>query len=96
MNINTFFSETLKLGSNWRTSISGSLVVVCGTIALYPDLISFLPDTLESYVLGISKLVAVISGGAFAMNAKDKQVTGGNVPSTREAKRRVSLDEVKK
>lgn len=94
--MNKFFSETLGLGPNWRTTLWGGLALICGTISLKPDLISFLPDAIEGYIVGISNFVTFVSGGAFVMNVKDKQVTGGVRPASDEAKKRISLDRVRR
>lgn len=80
-------------GPNWRSSTSGILTVVGVSTAFAihtdPTLISFLPDGMETYVLGISKLVAVVSGIIFALSVKDSKVTGGTVASTLEAEERI-------
>lgn len=79
------------IGPNWRTSISGILAVTAGFVLTTPEAISFLPDVFVSWLELFSKIVIVIGGGAFAMYAKDKDVTGGSLPCTDEAKRRVGL-----
>ena len=83
-------------GPNWRSSTSGILTVICVSTAFAihtdPTLISFLPDGMETYVLGISKLVAVVSGIIFALSVKDSRVTGGTVASTIEAEKRIHGD----
>jgi len=79
-------------GPNWRSSSSGiaTVVAVCTAIAIHSDpaLVAFLPDGIENYVLGISKLVAVVSGIIFALTVKDAAVTGGTVAQTNEAEKR--------
>jgi hypothetical protein len=79
-------------GPNWRSSSSGivTVVAVCTAIAIHsdPTLVAFLPDQVELYILGISKLVAVVSGIIFALTVKDAAVTGGSVPQTNEAEKR--------
>ena len=81
-------------GQNWRSSTSGILTVVAvaTAVAIHADnsLVTFLPDGLETYVLGISKLIAVVSGIVFALTVKDANVTGGKIPQTKEAKKRVT------
>jgi len=81
-------------GPNWRSSTSGILTVVAvaTAVAIHSDnsLVAFLPDGVEAYVLGISKLVAVVSGIVFALTVKDANVTGGKVAQTKEAKKRVT------
>ncbi len=69
------------LGANWRTTLSGWIAVIASAIALNPDLVAFLPETMRSYIISIAGFLAVASGGAFATQAKDKHVTGGTVPN---------------
>lgn len=69
------------LGANWRTTLSGWVAVIASAIAINPSLVAFLPDTIRSYVTGLAGLLAVLSGGTFAAQAKDRQVTGGTVPN---------------
>jgi hypothetical protein len=80
-------------GPNWRSSSSGvtTVVAVCTAIAIHsdPSLVAFLPDSAEVYIVGISKLVAVVSGIVFALTVKDAKVTGGTVASTTEAEERI-------
>lgn len=83
------FLETF-FGPNWRTSFYGLVTVASGTIAVSPELVSFLPDSMEGYIVGLSKIIAIITGSAVFLNTKDKHVTGGIVPSTNEAKDRVN------
>jgi len=79
-------------GANWRSSSSGiaTVVAVCTAIAIHSDhsLVAFLPDVAEVYVIGISKLVAIVSGIVFAFTVKDSAVTGGTVAQTIEAEKR--------
>jgi hypothetical protein len=70
------------LGANWRTTLSGWIAVIASAIAINPSLVAFLPDAARSYVTGLAGIVAVLSGGTFATQAKDKQVTGGTVPNS--------------
>ena len=67
------------LGANWRTTLSGWIAVIASAFAINPGLIAFLPDAARNYVTGMAGIVAVLSGGTFATQAKDKRVTGGNV-----------------
>jgi len=80
-------------GPNWRSSTSGIITVVsvATAFAIHNDnsLVAFLPDHIENYVLGISKLVAVVAGIIFALSVKDSHVTGGDIPQTVEAKNRI-------
>lgn len=79
-------------GANWRSSSSGIATVVAVTTAIAihsdPTLVAFLPDQAEIYILGIAKLVAVVSGIIFALTVKDAAVTGGTVAQTNEAEKR--------
>lgn len=80
-------------GTNWRSSTSGVATVIAVTTAIAihsdPSLVAFLPDSAEVYIIGISKLVAVVSGIVFALTVKDAAVTGGTVASTAEAEERI-------
>lgn len=67
------------LGANWRTTLSGWIAVIASAIAINPNLVAFLPEAMRNYVTGFAGIIAVISGGTFASQAKDKCVTGGNV-----------------
>ena len=67
------------LGANWRTTLSGWIAVLASAIAINPSLVAFLPEAVRAYVTGFAGIIAVISGGTFAAQAKDKCVTGGNV-----------------
>ena len=69
------------LGANWRTTLSGWIAVIASAIAINPNLVAFLPDAARNYVTGLAGIVAVLSGGTFATQAKDKRVTGGNIPN---------------
>jgi len=69
------------LGANWRTTLSGWIAVIASAIALNPDLVAFLPESVRGYIVSIAGFLAVASGGAFAAQAKDKNVTGGSVPN---------------
>jgi len=60
----------------------GFITLVAGAVSLKPELVAFLPDSIEGYIKGIFGLIAFISGGAFALKVKDKDVTGGSVQQT--------------
>jgi hypothetical protein len=85
-------------GPNWRSSSSGIATVVAVTTAIAihsdPSLVAFLPDIAEVYIIGISKLVAVVSGIVFALTVKDAAVTGGTVAQTSEAKDRTNGENI--
>ena len=80
-------------GPNWRSSTSGIATVIAVTTAIAihsdPSLVAFLPDQAEVYIVGFSKLVAVVSGIIFALTVKDANVTGGTIASTTEAEERI-------
>lgn len=80
------------LGKNWRTTGSGLVTLFCLTVYLNPASVAFLPDGFESWVSGISGLVALCSGAGFVFAAKATNVTGGSVPSTPEAAVRLAAD----
>lgn len=83
-------------GPNWRSSSSGitTVVAVATALAIHGDnsLVAFLPDRAEEYIVGISKLIAVVSGIVFALTVKDAAVTGGKVAQTKEAKKRIKKE----
>jgi hypothetical protein len=80
-------------GPNWRSSTSGIITVIAVTTAIAihsdPSLVAFLPDQAETYIVGMSKLIAVVSGIIFALTVKDANVTGGTIASTTEAEERI-------
>jgi len=80
-------------GPNWRSSTSGivTVVAVCTAFVIHGDnsIVAFLPDKVEEYIVGFAKLIAIVSGVVFALTVKDSHVTGGDVPQTVEAKKRV-------
>lgn len=86
MSASTFLPKT-----NVTTSILGWVAVIAGAIMANPDAISFLPDSIESAIKGISTLVAFIAGGAFVSSVKNKEVTGGTIPANEEALNRILL-----
>lgn len=69
------------LGANWRTTLSGWITVLASAVALNPSLVSFLPEPARHIVTALAGTLAVVSGGTFATQAKDKQVTGGTQPN---------------
>lgn len=80
-------------GPNWRSSTSGIVTVisVVTAFAVHSDnsLVAFLPDKLEEYIIGFAKLIAIVSGVIFALTVKDSHVTGGEIPQTVEAEKRI-------
>ena len=69
------------LGANWRTTLTGWITVAASAIAIKPELVAFLPDPPRGWITGTAGLIAVLSGGTFAAQAKDRQVTGGTMPN---------------
>ena len=67
------------LGANWRTTLTGWVAVIASAIAINPSLVAFLPESIRNYITGFAGILAVVSGGTFATQAKDKNVTGGSV-----------------
>lgn len=86
-------------GPNWRSSTSGILTVVAVSTAfvIHGDnsIVAFLPDKIEEFIVGLSKLIAVVSGVVFALTVKDASVTGGTIPQTVEAKKRSHSEKIK-
>ena len=70
------------IGANWSTTISGGLFTIAIAIAADPHLIAFLPASWQGWTQGICGLIAILSGGTFAYQAKSKNVTGGTVQQT--------------
>lgn len=75
--INNFL--TSLLGASWRTTIWGAVAVISAFVTQYPDLVSSVLNP------GLAKMVfaiaALISGFITFAQTKDKNVTGGTVPS---------------
>lgn len=82
-----FLSNTF--GPNWTVKAWGAATALCAFIALNPKSVEFLPDSVESSVVGLASLLT--GAGIFGMSAvsKGSKVTGGVVPSTIEAKNRI-------
>ena len=80
------------LGPNWETTVWGALALLMGGISAKPSLVDFLPDNIEGYVVGAANLMTFVFGGTFAAKVKTGNVTGGNVPATKEAEYRVEED----
>ncbi len=70
------------LGANWQTTVWGWVTLLAGAIALYPQSVDFLPDSIKGYVKGIAGLIALVTGATFAAKVKDKNVTGGTIQQT--------------
>lgn len=70
------------LGANWRTSLSGIVTLLAAAIYANPASVSFLPPDIAKNVVGIAGLIALASGGAFALVAKDAAVTGSGPGAT--------------
>ena len=80
---------TKIFGANWRTSVFGGGALLFGGLSTQPDLFSFLTPEHAAWIMGVSKLLAYIFGTLFVFACKDGKVTGGTVPSTLEAVKRV-------
>jgi hypothetical protein len=76
------------LGPNWKTTLSGGVFTLAIAIAADNKLVAFLPQSWQGTVCGLAGLIAVLSGGTFAYQVKDRNVTGGSVPQTHEAEAR--------
>ena len=77
-------SQTV-LGPNWQTSLSGIGALLGAAAGIVHSIsIGQMPDMTQMGVL-----FAAVSAGFGLIQAKDKAVTGGTIPATPEAKRRV-------
>ncbi|MGH6836334.1 MAG: phage tail tip lysozyme [Methylocella sp.] len=73
------------LGSNWQTSLSGIGAILGAAAGIAHSLsVGQMPDATQMGVL-----FAAVAAGYGLIQAKDKNVTGGTIPATAEAKRRV-------
>lgn len=72
-----------------ETSVAGFVALLAGAIYTNPELISFLPEQVAEVLKGISGLITVATGGVFVHFVKNKNVTGGSLPATKEAEKRV-------
>lgn len=59
---------TRLLGRNWRTSLSGLLVVVCGVVSVIPGVPPVVQD--------VCRVITPLIGGGALMLAKDGRVSG--------------------
>jgi hypothetical protein len=77
--------RTPMLGPNWQTNLAG-IGTLLGAAAGIAHSVSIgqMPDGTQ-----LSTLFAAITAGIGLLQAKDKNVTGGTVPATIEAKKRV-------
>jgi hypothetical protein len=74
-------------GTNWQTNVSGFATLLGAAASVAASIgKKQMPDETQ---LGI--IFAAISTGVGLLQAKDKNVTGGTVPATKEAQRRVQL-----
>ena len=78
------------LGANWRTTLSGWIAVLASAVAINPNIVAFLPEPLRTYITGIAGVVAILSGGTFATQAKDRNVTGGTVANDGASARQIN------
>jgi len=57
-------------GDSWPTTVWGGLAVLVATVAYSPEMIDFLPDKAEGYIVGACKLMAAAFGlKAFQLTA---------------------------
>jgi lysozyme family protein len=74
------------LGTNWKTNTAGIATLFGAASAILTSIgKGQIPDPTE-----LSIIISAITTGVGLLAAKDKNVTGGDVPQTNEAKRRVS------
>lgn len=66
------FVEKL-LGENWRIKIWGGFTALLGFIALNPDSINFLPESIQVYVKGVAGMVALYTANKAANSTADKK-----------------------
>ncbi len=59
-------------GTDWRTTLWGSIMLIALAINQTPTIIDFLPDAAETWVRGISGILVIASGLKFVSEAKDK------------------------
>lgn len=79
-------------GQNYKTGASGVLAIVLGGVielANQIELLNFIPDPAKGYIVGITKVLALFAAAYFVFQTKDKDVTGGVIPQTTEAVKRV-------
>jgi len=75
------------LGPNWQTSLSGIGALLGAAAGIFHSVsVGQMPDMTQ---IGI--LFAAVSAGVGLLQAKDKAVTGGTIPATPEAKKRVGV-----
>lgn len=85
---------TKVFGQNWKTTLSGWITTLAFAIVAKPDVVDFLPVGSHKTITGIAGIIAIIAGGTFAYQVKDRNVTGGTVPQTFEAERRVDSPKI--
>lgn len=54
-----------------------------------PELFDFVSEPWLKAIKLVCTLLVLLSGGSFAYNTKSKDVTGGTIPATEEAEKRV-------
>ena len=75
------------LGVNWKTTLAG-IGQILGSIA--GIVIAVASGNLPAIISTVVSSIGGISGGVGMINAKDKDVTGGVIPATKEASARIS------
>ena len=71
-----FASDDEELAVLLADTLSGWITLLASAIAVNPALVSFLPEPARHLITTAAGFVAVASGGTFAAQAKDRQVTG--------------------
>lgn len=78
-----------SLQTNGGTTTTSLLTALFGVLAFQPEMVEFLPDSIEGYVVGTSKILFYVMFAVFGWSVKGKNVTGGTIPATKEAKDRI-------
>lgn len=73
-------------GSNWRSSISGIAAIIFGCISF--GIIDNNNFNISNNIIFIFKLISIFNAIIFVLTVKDSNVTGGNIPQTKEAEKR--------
>ncbi len=76
--------------TNWKTTISGIPALITAVFAVYHSFKTGEAPTKENWEI----IGGALSFAWLAFQAKDKDVTGGTIPATPEAKVRVEAPEV--
>lgn len=60
-----------KLKNNPKTTIFGTLTIISEVIRANPDLINFLPDNIEGYILGAASAIFAFATAIYAKDARN-------------------------